>query len=69
VWLINTRMMPQEIDKPFLTQKQTAEVLGISPSTVRNMVRDGVLRRLYKRSMFPTDAVRRLILGKPSTPR
>jgi hypothetical protein len=40
--------------KPFLTQKQTADVLGISPSTICNMVKDGVLSPvgIYKRAMF-----------------
>jgi excisionase family DNA binding protein len=58
-------------DKGYMTQKEVAAVLGVSPSTVRNMIKDGRIRGvvLSKRPMISSAAVRRLLEqgNEPST--
>jgi len=50
-------------EKGYMTQKEVAAVLGVSPSTVRNMIKDGRIRGvvLSKRPMISSAAVRRLL--------
>jgi excisionase family DNA binding protein len=50
-------------DKTYVNQKEAAAMLGVSPSTVRNMVKDGRLkpRKIYKRALYQSEAVRRLL--------
>jgi Helix-turn-helix domain len=53
------------VDKIFVNQLEAAAMLGVSPSTVRNMVKDGRLkpRKIYKRALYESAAVRRLLQG------
>src|SRR6266516_8079516 len=52
-----------KVDKTYINQKEAAAMLGVSPSTVRNMVKDGRLkpRKIYKRALYESQAVRRLL--------
>jgi excisionase family DNA binding protein len=51
------------VEKTYVNQKEVAAMLGVSPSTVRNMVKDGRLkpRKIYKRALYDAVAVRRLL--------
>ncbi len=50
-------------DQGYMTQKDAAAVLGVSASTIRNMIKDGRIRGvvLSKRPMISSSAVRKLL--------
>jgi predicted DNA-binding protein (UPF0251 family) len=58
------------VDKIFVNQLEAAAMLGVSPSTIRNMVKDGRLkpRKIYKRALYESAAVRRLLQGDDAEP-
>ncbi len=58
------------MDKTYINQKEAAAMLGVSPSTIRNMVKDGRLkpRKIYKRALYDSGAVRRLLDDDGASP-
>ncbi len=58
------------MDKTYINQKEAAAMLEVSPSTIRNMVKDGRLkpRKIYKRALYDSGAVRRLLEDETTSP-
>ena len=58
------------MDKTYINQKEAAAMLEVSPSTIRNMVKDGRLkpRKIYRRALYESAAVRRLLEDDETSP-